>query len=318
MAKQDKAYPLKKVIKALDDQEACLKLIQGGLDPDTRLPNGNPLLTEMTLKGHSTVARALIENGADINTTNDNDETALVIAVFQKYTTLAQYMIDNGADVHKNKQILRWAVDSQNPNAVRMLLDAGAEVNVPDDKNNRTPLGWAFMKNDEAIIELLLKAGAEFSHDDQILCKAVQNKSAKIVRMLLDRGADPNIPRPDKGRTPLGWAVATGDAEIVNMLLDAGADPNVRDMQYGDLLLEWSLFKRDDGGITENLVRNGADIHATSKSGEPLIQVAEQYRGKDFAKTLLAASFSNIAQKGTSKKRKILRPSTRKTRPAPQ
>ena len=48
---------------------------------------------------------------------------------------------------------------------------------------------------------------------------------AEVVKLLLDRGADPNLPSED-GDPPLPDAAESGHVEVVNLLLEHGADPN--------------------------------------------------------------------------------------------
>ena len=63
-------------------------------------------------------------------------------------------------------------------------------------------------------------------HGASPLFVATEIRSLKIVEMLLERGANPNLARSD-GCTPLYMATQEGKKEIVKMLLDAGVDPNI-------------------------------------------------------------------------------------------
>ena len=97
---------------------------------------------------------------------------------------------------------------------VRMLLDAGADVNQPDAFGH-TPLMWAISVGDAGMTAELLRAGA-----------------------------DVNARRPD-GTTALHTAAASdARADCVRMLLAAGADPTARDREgktAGDYAREENL-----------------------------------------------------------------------------
>jgi ankyrin repeat protein len=54
------------------------------------------------------------------------------------------------------------------------------------------------------------------------------NGLVEVVRMILERGADPTVQDKD-GRTPLHEASLWGHVEVVRMILERGADPTVQD-----------------------------------------------------------------------------------------
>lgn len=57
--------------------------------------------------------------------------------------------------------------------------------------------------------------------------EAVGIGAEKIVQILLDKGANPNIPG-GSNETPLHDAVACNRKTIAKLLLSGGADPNAR------------------------------------------------------------------------------------------
>ncbi len=61
---------------------------------------------------------------------------------------------------------------------------------------------------------------------DVILLVSDGDKRHRIVKFMLDRGADPTI-LDDEGGGPLWLAVFAQDTELLRLLLDRGADPNL-------------------------------------------------------------------------------------------
>ena len=59
---------------------------------------------------------------------------------------------------------------------------------------------------------------------DSLVMLAAYHGHLEAVRLLLERGADPNQAN-DKGQTPLAGAVFKGGVEIIQALLAHGADP---------------------------------------------------------------------------------------------
>ena len=51
----------------------------------------------------------------------------------------------------------------------------------------------------------------------------------ELVQLLLDHGADPNIPHAEGLSTPLDYAAIKGNASIAAMLLDHGANIKAAD-----------------------------------------------------------------------------------------
>jgi ankyrin repeat protein len=95
------------------------------------------------------------------------------------------------------------------------------------------PLGLACYFGHYDTAEYLIKAGAPINSPARNELKATPIHSAaaggheKIVRLLLDHGADANV-REQGGFTPLHAAAQNGDVEIVRALLMGGADLTIK------------------------------------------------------------------------------------------
>jgi ankyrin repeat protein len=97
---------------------------------------------------------------------------------------------------------------------------------------HRPALMYAVMRNDPEKIAALIKAGALLDETDEgetALHWAVSRQHTEIVTMLLDAGANPNVPDND-GYTPLHDVAEMEDCPpartMLQALLAAGADPS--------------------------------------------------------------------------------------------
>ena len=185
---------------------------------------------------------------------------------------------------------------------VRGMLEAGADVNVKNEAG-ATPLMRAVYHVDTAA--LLLDRGANVSakSDDgrtSLLIAAGLPDGAAIVKLLLDRGADPNAAAPGLlgPTTPLTEAGYAGNETVFRLLLDRGAD--VKRAGPGPLGLalraqcmkcvEAVLGKMDREAITAAMVvgsppfgpalatafllEQGGDISARDAEGRTLLMLA--------------------------------------------
>jgi len=87
------------------------------------------------------------------------------------------------------------------------------------------------------------------------LFEAAKNGRMDIVRLLLDRGAKPNIPE-EHGNSPLHTAAKQGHIGIVQLLLNNGADPNLEN-DYGETPL-YLAFQNDHDNVEHLLLEKGA------------------------------------------------------------
>jgi ankyrin repeat protein len=101
-------------------------------------------------------------------------------------------------------------------------------------------------------------------------------------------GADPSRASGQGGFTPLHSAVATDagtrDIEIVRMLLDKGADPNAKS-QSGSTSVHTVAFTGDRESL-DLLFEHGADPAITNNDGKTAADIARERRNQDIADLL--------------------------------
>ena len=120
-----------------------------------------------------------------------------------------------------------YAVLYADVSTVAKLLKLGADPNKKNDAGG-TALMWA--ARDLGKIRLLVNHGADVNarsedHRTALMIAARRPGAVKIVKFLLDKGANPNPnSKPVGESSPLMEALTSGDETIVKLLLDRGAD----------------------------------------------------------------------------------------------
>jgi ankyrin repeat protein len=137
-------------------------------------------------------------------------------------------------------------------------LAVGGELNVnARAADGTTALHWAVRADNLAKVESLLKAGADAKAQDRYgltpVRLACENANAKILRRLLDAGADPNSPDP-QGST-------------VKLLLERGAAVNAVDSVQSTALM-WAV-RSNHPEVVDLLIHHDAEINARTRKGDP-------------------------------------------------
>ena len=125
-----------------------------------------------------------------------------------------------------------------NMNLVQDLIVLGANLDWQDElSQDRTALHLAIYSHFSEIVRMLIDAGADLNvqdkHGDTPLHVAIMTNYPIIVQMLIDAGADLNM-QAKNGRTALHLAADLREKEIVRMLINAGARKDILD--YRDRL----------------------------------------------------------------------------------
>ncbi|KAL7796213.1 hypothetical protein V8C43DRAFT_314272 [Trichoderma afarasin] len=204
----------------------------------------------------------------------------------------------------KQRGILSHLAELGDQTMVKFYLVSSDKANIEsEDKNGWTPLWWAAKNGHENVIKLLLAAGANINikdkHGQTLLGRAlifhvVNKEHEAVIKLLLTAGADTNA-KDEDGLTALSWATKIGYEAAIHLLLAAGADVHVKD-KNGWTPLWWAAMKGCEAIIIRTLLTAGADVDARDKDNRtPLLWAARI--GCEAAAHLLLAAGANINAK---------------------
>ncbi|XP_073404296.1 ankyrin repeat domain-containing protein 22 [Dendrobates tinctorius] len=133
-------------------------------DPDVvnvkdRFGGDTPLICACR-RGNIKVVNYLLYAKADINLTNDKGRTCLHYAVRKRFTFLDYLLIVILMPVMLIGYVLMVSKTKQNERLIRLLLNAGVNVNASDSEGN-TALHYACKMKSQSIVPILLEAKAD-------------------------------------------------------------------------------------------------------------------------------------------------------------
>lgn len=121
-------------------------------------------------------------------------------------------------------------------------------------------------------------ANAYTKDGDRAIFHAVKSGNRDIARLLLERGADPNVSYNDATGSPLDSAVSAGDPEMVSLLIKWKAGVNYK-MRGAQTALHTACMQKESeqaSAIITVLLQSGADVNAVTHMGvTPLMNAVE-------------------------------------------
>jgi ankyrin repeat protein len=183
----------------------------------------------------------LLKAGVSANSANPGGETILMTASRTGKTDAVKLLLDRGADINAKESVrehtaLMWAVLENHPDAVKLLLERGANINaqskvdIPDGVT-ADPRGTS--GNIGANGKGLYRSRAVPSPSGALtaLAFAAREGNLPMVRLLADSKADLNLPSAN-GTPPMTIAIINNHIELAMFLIERGADIQMADRFY--------------------------------------------------------------------------------------
>lgn len=332
------------------------KLLKAGADVRIANPQGETPLLVAARSGNVDTVKLLLDHGSDVNRKeNWRGETPLMLAAAECHPDVIRLLLADGAkadlrstsfDLQDRDGIvglqaslywkggltaLLFAARQGCIETGRALVEGGADINLADTDFRFTPSMDAIFNGHLDFAQMLLEKGAGLADGSLYLLvdqrnaiprRGDQQTIAGLTRLLLDRGADPNLPFnygkiPPRitypairygpvaaGSTPLLAAARTQNVELMRMLLDKHADPNRSTTvdRFTPLMAALSGAAGGRGGrgagsnpigAAQLLIERGADVNAANSRGLTAMHYAAR-TGNDRAIQLLAEQGASL------------------------
>ena len=225
----------------------------------------------------------------------EQQKRQLLLAVKRGDTATLGKLLQQGANADwtdaKGVPAVAWATFAGDPEVIKLLLDAGANVRNKASLAHDALLiylaeGVYRNRLQVEIIDKLLAAGADVnafnSYRGRILNRAIvrvpHSLSLETIKALIKAGADVNA-ADASGLTPLMLAASQNQFELLNLLLSAGAKRSVNAKDAAGrsaFILAAGGYKDSTLPIVKVLLANGANALAADDAGEtPLMHAAK-------------------------------------------
>jgi ankyrin repeat protein len=301
---------IERTLELLDKHKFLIRAV----DPRTKAT----LLHSAAMGGHASLYTRLLEGGADANAADAFGVTAVTIAaqrfdrplydllrgkhkasqtllgaiVFGSASEVREQLRTDQAAIHRADQFilgpLHYAVRSGRREAVQILINAGAELDVPT-MDDWTALHMAARRGDAEIVGLLLKAGASPAARTRLgetpLMLACVDSDLATVRTLIKAAPDLVNATDIEGVTALCMLRNAPDPAVYHALLDAGADPKAH---RGPQTHELTTATRQEW------LRQSGNADGATRQRSPAIVTASLYGHYDVVERLLALGASPL------------------------
>ena len=218
-----------------DDAIAVKGFLQGGMNPNAKGEKGETALIAAIENAEPKTIKLLLDK-ADVNLRDNLGNSPLHLALRKDKREIFDELLEKNADVNipgrsergKEQTVLYAAINSNDEELVKKLLDRGANPNQADSEGSlplaETVIGPGINLE---IVKMMLDKGANPNAQEKNKATPLiyiasntqttaQNRQ-DIVKMMLEKGADKSI-KDEKGNTAFAWAKKNGNKEILEML----------------------------------------------------------------------------------------------------
>ncbi|HEY3054833.1 MAG TPA: ankyrin repeat domain-containing protein [Thermoanaerobaculia bacterium] len=210
---------------------------------------------EACTKGDIEMLRSLLENDPNLVRIDSAHQahharTGLHAAAEAGHLDAVRLLLEHGADPNArergdNTYPLHWAAAAGRADIVRALLDAGGDVHGIGDAHELDAIGWATgapIDRRGEVLSLLIERGARHH-----IFSAINVGDLDLIEKLVEENPaalERRMSRFEGGQTPLHFAISRKRYDILDLLIELGADLEAKDMS-GQTALGVAMLRGD-------------------------------------------------------------------------
>lgn len=218
----------------------------------------------------------LLDAGANVNILNDDNEDIMYTAIANNAYEVAKMILPNrtiGID-HQNKYgntLLHAAVAGGRPRIVRLILQAGANVNIQNHTGNTAIYNLRTLTpNDLEIAEMLIDKGLNVNlknmRNETIIAhmgvRRTNNNFCEFIKMIINAGLDLKA----ESEIAIRNMFRIGNIEIIKLMIDK-IDLNAKELTT----LEFGRYICNNDKILKIFMDAGYNIHAKTNTNNTLL-----------------------------------------------
>ena len=278
-------------------------LLEEGADVNGLDAKHRPPLFYAVCHSHLDVVKLLVDNDAVVGGANGQSSAMVLLAVFKENMPVLRFLMEqsppvssdcwdprDGGSRARRTTPLSLAVQVGRLEAIKMLLDHGADVHETSNTNQLTPLCMAVERGDPDLVRLLLEYHADINSSNSAttwgsnltpLHIAAYHGHSPILSILLSAGANvaatcsyhshhpPHNPTVTTGTTALHLA---STSTCVDTLLSSGAKVHAIDSKHRHPLSAAVHLRHVDA--VKALLRHGSPVNAQDYMRETALEIA--------------------------------------------
>lgn len=251
-------------LAALNGEEELVKLVYTEDTKDAKGLEGETPVICAIMSKKPNIVQFFLDKQVNLTIPNQKDSLPIHAAVLTKDIPILKMLLEApslasflNARGKKKCTPLCLAAKKTLEEAVKLLLDKGADRSIPD-KNNDYPLHWAAIRGDKELVKLLYMDGIRDTpgaYGCTPLLRAVDSGGIESVKFLIEKGADRSIP-DTSGNLPIHNAIEAGNQTLFELVF---SDETINVKGKEGLTPLNLAAKKDQLAMAKFLIGKGAD-----------------------------------------------------------